>query len=204
MLPARAWFEKSGHAYDLTGSAHAVFAGHAPPEGTLSDGEILVALASELGIEVPAPDELQALAAGPAPPSAQAFADPAIVGADPPAPAPAPSGTLRLALAAHAFAGGGTVWFDDRLGELRPVPSATFAPETAAAAGVAAGDLVDLAIGTDVLRDLVAVVDASAAPDTVVAIDGLPEAPANAFADGDGVTITNLRSGRVLAAGAAS
>ena len=204
VLPARAWFEKSGHAYDLTGSAHAVFAGHAPPEGTLSDGEILVALASELGIEVPAPDELQALAAGPAPPSAQAFADPAIVGADAQRAAAAPSGTLRLALAAHAFAGGGTVWFDDRLGELRPVPSATFAPETAAAAGVAAGDLVDLAIGTDVLRDLVAVVDASAAPDTVVAIDGLPEAPANAFADGDGVTITNLRSGRVLAAGAAS
>ncbi len=70
VLPARGPFEKSGHAYGLAGDVLAVHAAHTPPDGTLSDGEMLVALAAALGLDVPAPDELAALASAPPPASA--------------------------------------------------------------------------------------------------------------------------------------
>jgi NADH-quinone oxidoreductase subunit G len=206
VLPAQASFEKSGHAYDLTGAPHGIFAAHAAPEGTLSDGEMLVALAAELGVEIPAPAELFALAASPAPASARTFADPALCG-EPPAglaapAAPAP-GSLELAVASHIFAGGGSVYFDDRLAQLRPLPTATFAPATAAAAGLEAGDVVDLALGAELLRDLAVAIDSDVLAGTVSVTDGLPDAPANAFAGGDRVTIRNVRPARgALAVGA--
>jgi NADH-quinone oxidoreductase subunit G len=199
VLPARGAFEKAGHVYDLTGAVHGVFGGHAAPEGTLSDGEILTALAAELGVEIPSPADLHALASAPAP------ASPTFATGAPPAAAVAPAGaaTLRLALAGHIFSGGGTVFFDDRLASLRPRPTAVLAPETAAAAGVAAGDLVDLARGAETLAGLSIVLDPDAAPGTVVVIDGLPEAPAGGFADGDAVTLGNVRAARSeLVAGA--
>jgi NADH-quinone oxidoreductase subunit G len=207
VLPARASLEKSGHTYDLTGMPHAVNGGHAAPEGTLADGEMLVALAAELGLALPAPDELQALASAAAPRTATSFADAAIVGSgDSPGIAATPTapGSLRLALASHIFAGGGTVFFDDRLASLRPLPSATFAPEDAAAAGLAPGDLVDLAgPGEATLADLVVAIEPGASPGFVTVIDGLPGAPANAFAGGEAVALANVRAARgALTAGA--
>jgi NADH-quinone oxidoreductase subunit G len=205
VLPARASFEKSGHTYDLTGAAHGVFAGHAAPDGTLADGDMLVALANELAIDIPAPDELHALASAPAPAVATGLADATIVGSAPSAPAkPAASGGLRLALANHIFSGGGTAWFDDRLAALRPVPTATFEPATASDAGVAAGDTIDLFAGERLLRDLFVVIDPGVRPETVVVIDGSPDAPANAIGADEIVSIGNVRSAHgALAAGAA-
>jgi NADH-quinone oxidoreductase subunit G len=191
VLPAQASFEKSGHTYDLTGAVLDVFAGHAAPEGTLSDGEILVALAAELNVAVPAPDEIRRLATA-SPPVVTAFADATLVG-DPVA-RPNVAGNLRLAIASDVFAGGGTVFFDDRLSALRPTPRATFAPVTAAAAKISAGDTIDLAHASGSLSDLVVAVDANVLAGTVVVIDGLPAAPANAFAEGDAVDVRNVRS----------
>jgi NADH-quinone oxidoreductase subunit G len=203
VLPARASFEKSGHTYDLTGEALGVFAGHAAPEGALADGDMLVALANELAIDIPAPDELHALASAPAPVVATGFADAAIVGPASSAPATASAGGLRLALASHIFSGGGTVWFDDRLASLRPVPTATFEPATASDAGVAAGDTIDLFAGERMLRDLVVAIDPAVRPETVVVIDGSPDAPANAIGADEIVSIGNVRSAQgALAAGA--
>ena len=99
---------------------------------------------------------------------------------------------LRLAIAAHPFAGGGTVLFDDRRHELRPAPSATFAPSTAAAAGLQAGELIDLVAGERTLRDLLVRVDRDALEGAVSVIDGLPAAPANAFAEGEAVAVGNV------------
>jgi NADH-quinone oxidoreductase subunit G len=194
VLPARGAFEKSGHAYDLTGDPVAIAVAHAPPEGTLSDGEMFVALAAELGIEVPAPDALHAAASGPVPASAQHFADPAVAGSEA-ARAAESAGTLRLALANHIFAGGGTALFDDSIAALRPEPSATLAPGTAAANGLHAGDRVRLVAGERELRDLRVAVNEAVPPDVVVAIDGIPGAPANGFADGEPVRLEGLVAG---------
>jgi hypothetical protein len=78
--------------------------------------------------------------------------------------------------------------------ELQPAPSATFAPSTAAAARPAdAGELIDLVAGERTLRDLLVRVDRAADEGTVSVIDGLPAAPANAFAEGAAVAVGNLR-----------
>ena len=203
VLPARGPFEKTGHVFDLAGDVLAVRAGHAAPDGTLSDGEMLVALAAELQLDVPAPDELAALATAPPAESARRFADRAIAGEAPPLAADTQSpGALRLALATSVFAGGGTGRFDARLSALRPLPSATFAPQTAAAAGVRPGDTIDLTADTRTLAGLIVRVDDAAPPGVVTVLDGLPEAPANAFAEGDSVLAANIRAAEGALAGA--
>ncbi len=202
VLPARGPFEKTGHVYDLAGDVLGVRAAHRAPDGTLSDGEMLVALAAELQLDVPAPDELAALATAAPAEAARGLSDPLIAGDAPPeAPAPAEAGDLRLALAGNVFAGGGTGRFDARLEPLRPVPSAAFAPQTAADAGVRAGDLIDLTGGSRTLAGLIVRVDDEALPGVVSVVDGLPEAPANAFAEGDLVRVSNVRAAAGVLAG---
>ncbi len=201
VLPARGAFEKSGHVYDLVGDVRAVHAAHAAPDGTLADGDMLVALAAELRLEVPAPDELLAHASAPIPETATAFADAKIAHA--PSTGDSPRGaTLRLAIAADIFAGGGTSYFDDRLGALRPVASATFAAVDAATLGVYVGDVLDVVSGERTIAGLAAIIDPGADAGIVTVVDGLPDAPANALADGEAITIANVRSAeRVLVAG---
>ncbi len=192
VLPARGAFEKSGHVYDLAGDVLAVRQAHVPPEGTLSDGDMLVALAAELGLPIPAPDELLARATALIGVPNVAFAEPA---PSPQTVRPDGANELRLAIAADIFAGGGTGRFDAALGVLRPLPTATFAPGTAARYHVRADDRVDLAAADDrVLGDLFVRIDA-AAPEGIVSVtDGLPDAPANAFSDGEAVSVRNVRA----------
>jgi anaerobic selenocysteine-containing dehydrogenase len=189
VLPARGGFEKSGHVVDLAGDVLTVAAAHAAPEGTLGDGEMLVALAAELEIEIPAPDELYASATAPPVPAARAFADPALTGEAPLSSAAPAAGGLRLAIATHVYAGGGSAYFDSRVGRLRPEARATFGPAAAASFGVRSGDLIDVVAAGKVLAGLVAAVDEAAPEGTLGVVDGLPEAPANAFADGEPVDI---------------
>ena len=200
VLPARGPFEKSGHAYGLAGDVLAVHAAHTPPDGTLSDGEMLVALAAALGLDVPAPDELAALASAP-PPASAAPRSYSGLGYEPRAAGTQDSPELRLALASNVFAGGGTVWFDERLAELRPVPSATLAPGTAAEAGLRAGDAIDLAAGPRLLPGLVVRLDDEVPAGVVSVVDGLPDAPANAFGDGDVVRVASVRPAEAERAG---
>ena len=189
ILPVRASFEKTGHAYDLAGDVIAVAAGHTAPEGTLTDGDIIVALAAELSIDLPAPDAVNVAAIAPIRASAAHFADVAVTGTA--AAADAATG-LRIAVASHVFAGGGTSYFDTHVAELRPKPSATLAPATAAALGVQAGARIRLRAGERELRDLEVLIDQDAVADVVVVIDGLPEAPANAFTTGEAVALEAL------------
>ncbi|MDQ2908286.1 MAG: molybdopterin-dependent oxidoreductase [Candidatus Eremiobacteraeota bacterium] len=210
ILPARAGLEKSGHIYDLAGDVLAVNQAHAAPAGTLADGDMLVALAAELNVAVPAPSDLLIRATAPLPPATPAFGDAAYFdvptrrlgdwGAAP--------NELRIAIGGDIFAGGGSVWFDETLAELRPQPHAVFTPTTAARHDVRAGDWVDLARGSETegtnepasgggeraLRDLVVRIDPSVREGFVAVVDGLPAAPANDFRDGEYVVLRDVRS----------
>lgn len=58
ILPARGAFEKSGTTMNLTGDLLPVNASLRAPESTRSDQEMLAGLADQLGVEVPADDDL--------------------------------------------------------------------------------------------------------------------------------------------------
>jgi len=197
VLPARAAFEKDGHVLDMTGAVQRLNAGHASPPGTLSDEEIIVALAASLAVDVPTPHELAEAARAPKPPTGpvRALLPAVAVTAAP----------LLVAIGTNIFSGDGTVRFDERLAELRPVPTATFAPHTAASLKVSQGDTIDLTAGDRTLRDLRVRIADDIAENVVALTEGIPDAPANVFGDGEGVQVTNIRAERVLAAaGAAS
>jgi hypothetical protein len=183
----------------MTGTILPLRAGHRAPEGTLADGDMLVALAAALGVDVPAPDEIEAHASG-ATSSAAGLAESSITG---PAPARRESeGSLAVAIATHPFAGGGTVQHDDRLHELRPLPSATLSPASAAAAGVSEGDTIDLAVDQRVVHDLLVRVDDGSIDGAISIVDGIPAAPANDILEGEMARLINVRPARTLAAGA--
>jgi NADH-quinone oxidoreductase subunit G len=195
VLPARGPFEKDGHVIDLTGTVQRVSAGHVAPIGTLTDGEMLVALGAELGVDAPTPHQLDAHARSNKPAVAR-VAD----ASDERTPnAPDAEVTLRVAVAANIFAGGGSVKFDDAIAELRPSPTATFGPRTASACGVARGDTIDLIAGESVLKDLEVRIDRDGVEGVVRVVDGIPGAPANVLADGEAVTVANVRAARELA-----
>ena len=194
VLPARAAFEKDGHVLDMTGSVQRLAAAHAAPDGTLCDGEMLIALADACGIEVPSPHQLAAVATQPPAVEGHAIASPA------PAEGRPSQATLRVAIAEHIFAGGGTVRFDDRLGALRPAPIAAFAAATAAEHGLNDGDTIDLVAGERVLPGVRVRVNGDVPPGLVTVVAGLPDAPANVLADGEPVAVANVRAARELAA----
>jgi len=196
ILPARGPFEKSGHTYDLTGGVHLLNQGVAPPPGTLSDEEMLVALASALEIAIPEPAELRRRAAAPAPVVATGFGDPAVCGEPRKRPGSG-NGTsgLRLVIDADVFAGGGTVRHDDRIAELRPQPIVRLNARTAAEAKVRDGDVADLVAGDRTLATMLIRVDAQCVDGTAVIVDDLPAAPASAFINGESVSLSNVRAG---------
>jgi NADH-quinone oxidoreductase subunit G len=194
VLPAAGAFEKRGTLLNLSGDLVALAPGVPAPEGVLSDGEILVALAAELGIAIPAPDRIEAAVRDLA-------AEPRSIGAAPyEAPLPPAAGTLTLVIDAPIFTGGGTAAFDERIAILRPQPRARISPETARALGLEAGDTVDLVAGAErAVRDLPIAIDPALAPGSVALVDGLPAAPANALGAATTVALANVRSTRNLA-----
>ena len=204
VLPVCGAFEKEGHAYDLTGGLSELRVAQFPPDGVLSERDVLVALAAELGVTIPAPNVLGSRATDSAP-KTHAFADASLARtkAGVKATSPAANGDLRLAIASSVFAGGGESYFDERFAPLRPQPSAIVHPQTAGTT-LEAGAVIDLVAGTKRLPNLTLVLSEDALPGVVVVYDGLPQAPANAFAPGDTVRFDNVRAPqRELAGGVA-
>jgi NADH-quinone oxidoreductase subunit G len=213
VLPALGAFEKNGHVFDLSGDVRPVRAGLTGPPGALADGEMLVALAAELDIALPSPEDLETIATVRASSNASSptvsnagpsgLGDLALCGefshASESGPASETGVTFRLVVAADPFAGGGTLLFDDRLIELRIRPRVTLSPATAAAAGLHAGDVLDLVAGERALRGLDVFVARDAADGTATVVDGIPDAPASAFVSGETVVATNVRAGCALA-----
>ena len=190
ILPACAVFEKSGTTTDLAGDVLPVMGSVVAPGEAKADGDMLVLLADALAVALPDPVELEAaIAAG-------AGKEPRDGRPLPVAGAPEPGdGDLRLIVESAIFTGGGTAAFDERVAGLRVVPRAKLHPQTAAALGIADGDLVDLlpASGGTGLERLPAVVTERVPAGAVAIVDGLPAAPANALVAG-GVRVTAART----------
>jgi hypothetical protein len=119
------------------------------------------------------------------------FGDPAICGAQLDV-APRGSG-LRLVAERRIFGGGGTVAFDERIENLRPLPQAALSIEDANRLGVATADYIDLQGGEQTLHDLLVEVRPGLQSGTVVVIDGLPDEPANTVAPGSRLEVVNVR-----------
>jgi NADH-quinone oxidoreductase subunit G len=178
VLPVCSAFEKSGTTTDLAGDVLPVLGSVRAPEGLLADGDVIVELAEKLGIDLPLPAAIEARVRE-------------LVRTPPPAPsavdltarprAAAGAGELRVIAEHTIFTGGGTLAFDPRIAELRTPPRASVHPDTAAANGVAAGDLVNVTCAGATLRELVVIVDPRVPAGAVALVDGLPGAPLNAL-----------------------
>jgi NADH-quinone oxidoreductase subunit G len=208
VLPARGGFEKDGHSFALDGSVARVTAAVAPPAGTLSDGEMVIALADALHVPVPRLHELSARGSAPLPSASRTivFGDPRIGERAGSRPATRPTtNSLELHISASIFSGAGTVAADDTLGELRPRASITLALETAQSFSLAHGDIVDVVtIGEDGrLHDLIVVIDDGATPGIGLILSGIASHAPNRLA-GNFVEIVNIRkAARDLAASGA-
>jgi predicted molibdopterin-dependent oxidoreductase YjgC len=209
VLPAKAAFEKTGTTTNLAGDVLPVNAAKSlqSPEGVLSDLEMLIGLAEQLGVDLPTAAELdetiiKKLAAEPqsftfgderfARIASTALGGPSI---------PQGDTGLRVVQQTKIFAGGGTSAHDERLEALRPLPEAALSAEDATALGVQTGDYIDLESGTTVIHDLLVDVRQTMPPGTVALIGGLPDDPANCFPEGTMVQVTNVRKARALLAG---
>ncbi|HEV3157852.1 MAG TPA: molybdopterin-dependent oxidoreductase [Candidatus Baltobacteraceae bacterium] len=195
VLPARSAFEKTGSTTNLAGTLREVRAATAAPVGTLSDGEMLVALAAALGIEIPSDPEISRRVREMIGVPLRGGEELSFSGR-----APTPREGFELVVAEHPFAGGGTSLHDARVSILRPHPQVGIAPASAQAAGVADGDIVDLTSGDRFLRDLRVRVDEDVAEGLVVVTAGLPQAPANALPATGRVLLKNIRSVREVVA----
>ncbi len=110
VLPAKGAFEKHGTMLNLAGDLLPVNASLAPPDGTLSDLEMLVGLARQFDLELPSIEDLdRAVIANAAAAAPFSFGDERFATAAPSAP---PS-------AKTIFSGGGTSKYDIRLEALR-------------------------------------------------------------------------------------
>jgi len=109
VLPAKGAFEKSGTTLDLAGDLLPVNRSLDAPEGALSDFEMLIGLAQQLGVDLPTSEALERAvveAAAKAPPTSfETLA----------------SNRGRASRPTHLFAGGGTAAHDERIAALRPV-----------------------------------------------------------------------------------
>jgi NADH-quinone oxidoreductase subunit G len=217
ILPACSAFEKSGTTTDLAGDVSPVAGGVRAPENVLADGDMFVLLAEALGLALPSADAMQsAIVTALAHPVASGFADATLCGSST-ATAALPTVTLgegvtnlqegthalRLRIDAAIFTGGGTLAHDARIAALRGVPTASMAPATAEAHGFASGDRVDVAAGEATIRNLGVVLRDDVPAHLVAVLDGIPEAPANAIADGAHVTLTRAVAARELVGGGA-
>jgi len=193
VLPACSAFEKSGSTTNLAGDVLPVVAGVPAPGEAWADGDMLVALAEALGIELPAPDEIEARirvlvsqAPAIAPSSAPEIEAPgAMVERE----------SLRVIVEQSIFTGGGTLAHDARLAHLRTPARATVHPTTGAAFGVLPGDGIDLlGYGGAKLDGLSIAFDEAVPAGAIVLVDGIPAAPLNALRGAVRVTISAKRS----------
>ena len=191
VIPVCSAFEKSGTTTDLAGDVLPVIGSVVAPGGVLADGDVIVALAEQLGVELPLPDVIEAkirelVRAAPPPAAGPAHVRSTVK---------APGGALRVIPETTIFTGGGTLAFDARVAELRTPARATIHPDTARALGVSDGDRVS-AGASPLLRDLVVVVDPRVPAGAVALVDGVASAPLSAL---DGAASVTLEKALVTA-----
>jgi len=167
------------------------------PGEAWADGDMLVALAEALGVQLPAADEIESrigvlVSQAPAIPD---MPEPEKI----PPRALVESETLRVIVAANIFSGGGTLAHDATLAGLRIGPQASIHPRTAAAMKLGRGDLIDVA-GPDRGRidGLAVVLDELVPEGAVVLVEGVPSAPLNALRGAVNVHVAGKRSANAL------
>ena len=191
VLPACSAFEKTGTTTNLVGDVLPVMAAVPSPEGTLADGDMLVALADALDVALPAPAAIEAQIHELVRALPTLRSQPATVDG---VRAIATGEVLRVVASSSIFAGGGTLAHDERLETLRVLPRATVHPATAARLDLRDGDAIDLAGPDDTrLSGLFVVLDESMVDGAIGLLDGLPDAPLNALRGAGGVTVAAKR-----------
>ncbi len=192
VLPAAGAFEKSGSIVNLAGDVLPTAAALAPPDGVLSDFEIVAGLARALEIELPDTAEIEraTIAAAAALPVGIAFGDDRFVGA---AKKDRPGEGLQLHILRHAFDGGGTLAHDERLTALRPVPTAAFARADADRLGIRAGDILDLVGPGGSIGNLYAELRENLAPGNVALVGARFASTASGVAAAAQVRVENIR-----------
>jgi NADH-quinone oxidoreductase subunit G len=197
VLPACSAFEKSGTTTNLAGDVLPVVAGVPAPGEAWADGDMLVALAEALGIQLPAPAEIEQRI-GVLVSQAPALAPLPKLDVEPPR-ALVGNETLRVIVGSTIFSGGGTMAHDARLGELRTPARASIHPKTAALMKLVRGDVIDVAApGGARLDGLSVAFDANVPAGAVVLVDGIPGAPLNALNGALSVHVTAKRSANAL------
>jgi anaerobic selenocysteine-containing dehydrogenase len=197
VLPACSAFEKSGTTTNLAGDVLPVVAGVPAPGEAWADGDMLVALAEALGIQLPAPAEIEQRI-GVLVSQAPALAPLPKLDVEPPR-ALVGNETLRVIVGSTIFSGGGTMAHDTRLGELRTPARASIHPKTAALMKLVRGDVIDVAApGGARLDGLSVAFDANVPAGAVVLVDGIPGAPLNALNGALSVHVTAKRSANAL------
>lgn len=198
VLPAKGPFEKLGTTMNLAGDVLPVneAIGLEIPQGALSDLEMLIGLAEQLGVTLPVIEDVEAavIAKAAAPPDAFTFGDERFARADRVAPSSPKAEEFRVALQSRIFAGGGTSAHDERISELRCLPEVAMSSEDAARAGVKTGDYVDLESGGRTMHDLLVEVRPGMPKGVIALVDGLPDDPANLFGEGAVVRVANVRA----------
>ena len=192
VLPAAGAFEKSGSIVNLAGDVLPTAAALAPPDGVLSDFEIVAGLARALEIELPDTAEIEraTIAAAAALPVGIAFGDDRFVGA---AKKDRPGEGLQLHVLRHAFDGGGTLAHDERLTALHPVPTAAFARADADRLGIRAGDILDLVGPGGSIGNLYAELRENLAPGNVALVGARFASTASGVAAAAQVRVENIR-----------
>jgi NADH-quinone oxidoreductase subunit G len=205
VLPAKGAFEKTGTTTNLAGDVLPVNAAKSleSPEGALGDLEMIVGLAQQLGVALPSMEDLDETVIKRHAAQSEEFtfgdARYARIASTPLGAPSIPQGdrvgdnALTVVLQTKIFAGGGTSAHDPRIEELRPLPEAALSAQDAASLGVQTGDYVDLQCGDIALHDLLVEVRASMPQGVVALIGGLPDDPANCFAEGSMATVVNTR-----------
>ncbi len=191
VLPACSAFEKTGSTTNLAGDVLPVTAAVPSPEATLADGDMLVALAGVLGVELPLPSAIEehvrasVAAVPPLPP---------LPGPDATPRAMAAGETLRVIAESSVFTGGGTLAHDERLAQLRNLPRAVVHPATAARFDLTDGDSIDVAGPEQTRLDgLTVVLDERITGGAIALLDGVPDAPLGALRGAPSVTIAAKR-----------
>ena len=208
VLPAKGPFEKIGTTTNMTGDVLPVNAAHSleSPADALSDLEMIVALAENLGVELPVAEEVDAAVLRHLAKAPENFTlgDARFVMVSPlnhpekGRKARVEGLSFNVVIQTRVFAGGGTSAHDARIAELCPLPAAAISPEDAAELGVNSGDYIDLAHGDDMLHDLLVEVRKGMPRGTIALIGGLPDSPANTLG-GARVSVANIRRAPVNA-----
>ena len=193
VLPACSAFEKTGTTTNLAGDVLPVVAGVPAPGEAWADGDMLVALAEALGVQLPASDEIEG--------RIRVLVSQAPVIPDLREPEKTPPRalvereTLRVIVGSTIFSGGGTMAHDARLGELRTPARATIHPQTAANMQLASGDIIDVG-GPDggKLEGLAVALDEAVPEGAAVLLDGIPAAPLNVLRGALSVHVVAKRS----------